>query len=426
MRHLFHSLIILLPLFSNAQPTKDEILAGLTEIKSIDILDDNFTGYEVLSQKIGDARIVLLGEQTHGHGTTFTAKNKIIKYLVEKNGFDVVAFESGFFELNKIWDSDLGLTEKIDKVKSEIYPLWTASEELNPFFDFVKSTNENGKRLDLTGFDCKHDMTYGQKYYSSDFNSFLTNNKLPIVESLDYVKFKPILDNLIKLKLNFNEDAKSKPKPEELKLFNRVLDSIQSQLTRLPKTPESELWRQELNSLKMQARNTWIASNLKGVARLAVRDSAMAENLIWLANNKYKNRKIIVWAASYHIAKEKQELTFKGVDTKSVEIMGSMINLRLPNQVFSLGFVSPEGNYGEWYRQKFMTYPINRTANSIEKIISSLCLYDYAFIDFKKTSNKDKFLMAGISYGESKAVWNRVFDGLFYIKVMSPPTYSIK
>jgi erythromycin esterase len=253
MRHLFHSLIILLPFYSYAQPTKDEILAGLTEIKSIDIQDDIFTGYEVLSQKIGDARIVLLGEQTHGHGTTFTAKNKIIKYLVEKKGFDVVAFESSFFELNRIWDSDLGLTEKIDKVKSEIYPLWSASEELNPFFDFVKVTNENGRRLNITGFDCKHDMAYGQKYYTADFNSFLKNNKLPVVESTDYVKFKPMLDNLIRLKLNFKEDSKSRPKPEDFKLFNRVLDSIQSQLTRLPKTPECELWRQELRSLRMQA-----------------------------------------------------------------------------------------------------------------------------------------------------------------------------
>src|ERR1044072_7460263 len=31
-----------------------------------------------------------------------------------------------------------------------------------------------------------------------------------------------------------------------------------------------------------------------------LRDQRMGENLIWLANERYKNRRIIVWAAAFH------------------------------------------------------------------------------------------------------------------------------
>ena len=425
-KSLTHLLLVSLPILCNAQVTQIDLQENITEIKSINISDDDFTGYEVLAKKIGDANIVLLGEQTHGHGTTFIAKTKIIKYLVENHGFDVIAFESGFFEINKIWDSELILTDKLQDVRNEIYSLWSESEELTSFFDYVRESNMKGKKLDLTGFDCKHDMSYGQKNYTSDFHSFLQANKFPILDDPKYVEFKSILATLIKLKMNFREDASSSPKPDQRKLFNQVLDSIQSQLKTITQTSESELWMQEINSLKMQARNTWTASKLNGVARLAVRDSAMANNLIWLADYKFKNRKIIVWAASYHIAKEKNELTFKGISPKAIELMGSMINLRLPGRVYSLGFVSEEGTYGEWYKQKFYNYPINRTPNSIEKMIASVSMSNYAFIDFQKLSNRVPFLMAGISYSESKAVWNKVFDGIFYIKTMKPPTYSTK
>lgn len=225
-KHLTHLLLVSLPILCNAQVTQIDLQENITEIKSINISDDDFTGYEVLAKKIGDANIVLLGEQTHGHGTTFIAKTKIIKYLVENHGFDVIAFESGFFEINKIWDSELILTDKLQDVRNEIYSLWSESEELTSFFDYVRESNMKGKKLDLTGFDCKHDMSDGQKNYTSDFHSFLQTNKFPILDDPKYVEFKSILATLIKLKMNFREDASSSPKPDQRKLFNQVLDSI--------------------------------------------------------------------------------------------------------------------------------------------------------------------------------------------------------
>lgn len=57
-------------------------------IRSTDPADEDFADLAPLRAAIGKSRIVMLGEQSHGDGTTFLAKTRMIKYLHEKLGFD--------------------------------------------------------------------------------------------------------------------------------------------------------------------------------------------------------------------------------------------------------------------------------------------------------------------------------------------------
>ena len=62
-------------------------IAGLKKdavaIRSIDpsIADDDFADLKPLMTAIGEARIVVLGEESHGDGATFLAKGRLIKFL---------------------------------------------------------------------------------------------------------------------------------------------------------------------------------------------------------------------------------------------------------------------------------------------------------------------------------------------------------
>jgi len=73
-------------------------------LRSIDIADDDFADLEPFAKAVGDARIVMLGEATHGDGTTFLAKSRLVRFLHERMGFDVLAFESGLYDMRKAWE----------------------------------------------------------------------------------------------------------------------------------------------------------------------------------------------------------------------------------------------------------------------------------------------------------------------------------
>src|SRR6476469_2576305 len=70
-------------------------------VRSIAPTDTDFRDLEFLKAEIGPARVVMLGEPTHGEGNVFEAKIRLLRFLRERMGFTTVAFESGFYDLHK-------------------------------------------------------------------------------------------------------------------------------------------------------------------------------------------------------------------------------------------------------------------------------------------------------------------------------------
>lgn len=63
----------------------------------------------VLDEIVGDARVVGLGEGTHGAHEFLALRNEVFKYLVEKRGFTAIATETPFLEGTCIDDAISGL-----------------------------------------------------------------------------------------------------------------------------------------------------------------------------------------------------------------------------------------------------------------------------------------------------------------------------
>ena len=70
-------------------------------VRSINPTDTDFRDLEFLRAEIGPARVVMLGEPSHGEGNVTEAKIRLVRYLHEQMGFTTVAFESGFYDLHK-------------------------------------------------------------------------------------------------------------------------------------------------------------------------------------------------------------------------------------------------------------------------------------------------------------------------------------
>src|SRR5215475_2190369 len=125
------------------------------ELRSIDISDNEFEDLKTFGKAIGDARIVMLGEQSHGDGTTFQAKARLIRFLHEEMGFDVLAFESGLYDMRKVRERIRAGKDARKAVRHGLFRPWSFSRQVQPLIDYVGERAQSRRPLELAGFDCQ-------------------------------------------------------------------------------------------------------------------------------------------------------------------------------------------------------------------------------------------------------------------------------
>ena len=107
-----------------------------------------------LKRMVGDARIVALGECTHGTREVFQMKHRILEYLASQCGFTIFSIEANMPEAYRL--NDYVLKGKGDPAKliGGMY-FWTwNTEEVLAMVQWMRQFNLSGKgRLEFTGFD---------------------------------------------------------------------------------------------------------------------------------------------------------------------------------------------------------------------------------------------------------------------------------
>jgi len=391
-------------------------------IRSIDPVDTLFSDLDLLGKAVGDSRIVMLGEQDHGDSRTFLAKCRIIKYLHEKLGFNVLAFESDFYALNKVWDSiSLNPSQVESTIMNNVFKVWTLCQQFKPVVQYLTDQYQGNNRLQLAGFDNQLVGEYSVANLESNLSNYITAKGISF--SKDEKNMNRLKNTLISV-YTFFYSGKYIKSDSSMQMFSDLgilTDIIIQQLSPDPANLNS-FNMQTLLSLKAISMQMIYALNKDYFLADSIRDKQMASNLRWLCDYKYPNEKIIVWAANSHIVKSDSRLLKKKFAKPSS--MGYIFTSdpAIQDKTYIIGFTGLQGETGRITSSCKYSIP-KPEKNGIESWLADK-MVTYGFTDFKAFRKRnarynESFNMRYTNWISLKLPWHNIYDGVFYINAMT-------
>lgn len=420
---------------ARSDPRVRWLAQNAARIESVDLSASDLSDLEPLRRALSGVRVVMLGEQTHGDGTTFLAKTRLIRFLHERMGFNVLAFESGLYDCAKAWEFLVKGEEPRAALSRGIFAIWSKSREVQPLFDYIGDEAKSARPLELAGVDSQTTGSAAEQFLAADLAAYLSGIDPKLAEGEEWDRVARVIGALNQSGWELREVPV--PPAEEQAAFARTIERWQALIAERDPSPamrpwSGSFWRQLLASLRAFAEQEWRTDYTTNSTRVnntpvevfTMRDVQMGKNLIWLANERYPKEKIIVWAATGHIARALPSI--RTSDPKYTRLysgwtpMGEIARKTLGHQLYALGVLSYEGEAAR-FGAKTATI-VQSSRDSLEDLFARAS-FDIALLDFRHLPAGGIWLRTPLpakllGHIEMQADWTAVVDGVLFLRKM--------
>ena len=249
---------------------------------------------EFLRDLVGDARVVALGENTHGTRDFFEMKARILRFLVEEMGFDTFAIEA-------TWPESLRLDRYVRTGEGDSAVLlaglyfWTwRTESVLEMIEWMRDHNEAGGEVGFHEVDMKYPgmaLHLVREYFG-----------LVAPDRLDFVTGKlACLDRLANGPTGRFPRTRYRDETDAYRAeCGASLEEVRALLVenreRYETAGGADPYAIALRSLRVAYQY-----HLQAVGEQS-RDESMAENTIWLSDRLGPEGRIVLWAHNFHVA----------------------------------------------------------------------------------------------------------------------------
>ena len=417
LRRLALVALLLLPAEVWAQADRAEWVAWARDhhypIASIaPTANDQFADLQFLRNVLDGRRIVELGESGHGVAEFSQAKVRLIRFLHEQMGFDVLAFESGLFECymaNQLTGSGSQM------MQYSIFGVWF-TEDVRELFNYIKETQKTDRPLILAGFDTQSSSAAGTAQRPRFLHS--------VIDAVDHDYAAEIFNVDTETIAGMRTGAAYAVANEArlVEFYERLQKFLQDRRTQLaaafPGDPRPLIAERVAFSAIQFVRQ--MAASTNGQRVTEIRDSGMAENYTFLARELYPNRKIMSWAHNFHIR-------HANASASGSATMGTFMAERFRSELYTIGLYMNRGTAAFNDRSIYAIQPA--PVASMEGVLAATGPANL-FMDFLQQTPQTGTAwfferIVTREWGTSNVfmVPRDQYDGVLYIDAVTPPKY---
>lgn len=340
----------------------------------------------ILINQVGEARIVLLGEATHGTAEFYNWRTAITKRLIQEKGFDFIAVEGD-------WQDAYCINNFIKQGKKDSAETINLLKQLNRWPKWLWTNNEAASLITwLNAYSQQKPLVEKVGFFGLDLYAFWK----PITEQIPYLTDTALIHAAQKVKRCFepygndamaytkvvNQQAGASCKPAT----DAFANAVQKITGGKPAKNETEFLLQQAALIAVNGERYFRNILRNRTDTWNSRDNHMSETIKRLLNLYGPDSKVIVWAHNTHVGDARYaEMHFSGKTN-----IGELVRKEFgADKVFIVGFGFYSGSFiaaqkwGEHYQKMEVPAAVPRTFeymlhkdSAVNKIILSKDIRD--------------------------------------------------